>query len=222
MHHQRQLSNSEVGAGGLAGTDTQVIQTILWGNTNTNNPQGHELIGSNLTLTCCDLDPSGASGSITYLGPQVFSDPFFCCPAPCEAPPEGDYTLRSDSPCLPQGNYCDLLIGALGQGCLAPAGIEDHVVEATLGLMPGRPNPFADQTTIVFGLAKEAVVDLAIYDVSGRCVRRLASRAPYAAGVHQMIWKRNDDAGRILPSGVYVCRLRMGGEVQSSRLIVLR
>ncbi len=215
-------SDNENGTGGLSGTDTQVSQTVLWGNTNPSNPLGHESVGENLTLSCCDFDPLGMSGSITYLGPQMYADPLFCAPESCEPPPEGgDYTVRSDSPCLPQGNYCDLLIGALGQGCLAPAGIEDHVVEATLGLMPGRPNPFADQTMIVFGLAKEAVIDLAIYDVSGRCVRRLTSRTQYAAGVHQMIWKRNDDAGRILPSGVYVCRLRMGGEVQSSRLIVL-
>jgi hypothetical protein len=212
----------EDGAGGLFGTDTEVIQTIMWGNTNTGNPQSDELNGTNLTLTCCDLDPSGVSGSITYLGPQVSSDPFFCAPEPCEAPPPGGiYTLRSDSPCLPQRSPCGLLIGALDQGCLA-SGIEDLVGNAVLGLMPGRPNPFVDETAIVFGLEKGAAVDLAIYDVSGRCVRRLASRTPYAAGVHQLIWKRSDDTGRLLPSGVYVCRLRAGEEITTSRLVVLR
>ncbi len=215
-------SDNENGTGGLDGTDTQVSRTILWGNTNPSNPLGHEVIGSNLTMTCCALDRLGASGSITYLGPQVFSDPRFCAPEPCDAPPPGgDYTLLSGSPCLPWNSPCDLLIGALGLGCPA-TGTEDPMAQVTMGLMPGRPNPFANETAIAFGLAKEAVIDLAIYDVSGRCVRRLASRMPYSAGVHQMIWKRNDDAGRILPSGVYVCRLRMGGEVQSSRLIVLR
>ena len=99
LHHQQQLLR-EGGAGGLSGTDTQVIQTILWGNTSTHNPQGHEVVGANLTLTCCDLDPSGVSGSITYLGPQVYSDPLFCAPEPCRRATSREGTILSD-PTLP-------------------------------------------------------------------------------------------------------------------------
>jgi|GEM_PF-1190125 len=211
-------SGGSMGGGVSSGGGLQFMRTILWGNC---APQGPDGDGSGMTFTCCDVNPANLSGTYTFNGLQVFADPRFCAPEPCGGGVNGDYHLGAGSPCLPQASPCHDLIGALGQGC-PPSGTEDLAHGAAVGLMPGRPNPFVDETAIVFGLAKVAVVDLAIYDVGGRCVRRLASRTPYVAGVHQLIWNRSDDAGRLLPSGVYVCRLRAGEQVTTSRLVVLR
>jgi hypothetical protein len=193
----------------------QLSRTILWGNCDWDG------YGSGMSFTCCDVNPAKLSGDYTLNGPQVQTDPIFCAPEPCGSTVAGDYQLNGGSPCLPHASPCHELIGALGLGCYS-ASTGDLIGGAALGLMPGRPNPFVDETAIVFGLAKGSVVDLAIYDVGGRCVRRLASQTSYAAGVHQLIWKRSDDAGRLLPSGVYVCRLRVGAEITTSRLVVLR
>ena len=49
---------------------------------------------------------------------NIFVDPVFC------DPDTNDFTLASNSPCLPENNPWGEQIGALGQGCFAPPDIE--------------------------------------------------------------------------------------------------
>jgi len=121
----------------------------------------------------------------------------------------------------PPYNTCVATIGAFGKGCAA-SGIEDLLPGIGVGLLSAQPNPLVDGTTIVFGLAEDALIDLAVYDVGGRCVRHLASRGACAAGVHRVAWGGGDDAGRAVPAGVYVCRLSTGAHVWTRSLILLR
>lgn len=59
-----------------------------------------------------DMVPAGC---VADLGGNFGADPYFCNDA------AGDLTLRADSPCLPGGNPCGVLIGALGEGCSSPS-----------------------------------------------------------------------------------------------------
>ena len=61
-----------------------------------------------------------------------------------------------------------------------------------------------------FSLERESQARLAVYDIAGRKVRSLLD-AKLGVGVHSVIWNGQDDAGRGLPSGTYVARLRSGG-----------
>ena len=112
-------SGNQLRGGGLRATDTWLRQTIIWGNCNLQNP-GPDEIQSNggVLLYCCDYDPAGVSGEITYEGQQVVSDPLFCEPEPCTNAPgtAGHYELDASSPCLPP-TPCGDLIGALPEGC---------------------------------------------------------------------------------------------------------
>jgi serine protease AprX len=78
------------------------------------------------------------------------------------------------------------------------------------------PNPFAAGTTIEFALSAPAEVELAVYDVTGREVARLAD-GPMETGSHRVAW---DASG--LASGVYLYRLQAGTEVQTRRMVVAR
>jgi len=81
---------------------------------------------------------------------------------------------------------------------------------------PGRlalsshPNPFNPCTEIELALDAALAVDLDIYDVSGRCVRRLL-RAETVAEDRSVAWDGRDDDGVRLPSGTYVCVAEAGG-----------
>jgi len=76
------------------------------------------------SFECCDVDSSGIDGvgDIHYLANDIFVDPRFCDPDSCQNAPttEGDFTLDSTSPCLPEASPCAHLIGARGEGCGSP------------------------------------------------------------------------------------------------------
>lgn len=76
------------------------------------------------------------------------------------------------------------------------------------------PNPFGQTTTISFALIGEGPARLAIYDVSGRCIRTLLDGAP-GCGIHSIVWDGTDDRGRRVTVGVYLCCLE---EADGSRL----
>ena len=83
------------------------------------------------------------------------------------------------------------------------------------------PNPFNPQTTIVFALDRQAAVQLDVYDLQGRLVRRLANQV-YAAGEHRVVWDGRDQAGADLPSGLYLYRLEDGIKVQARKMMLVR
>jgi hypothetical protein len=83
------------------------------------------------------------------------------------------------------------------------------------------PNPFPAGTVIRFRLPTPMPVDLGIYDVQGRCVRRLWQSTP-PAGEHRVAWNGTDAAGRPVASGPYLYRLAAGGTVSSRMMILAR
>jgi len=64
-------------------------------------------------------------------------------------------------------------------------------------------------------------MDLDVYDLRGRHLRRLAS-GPGFAGPRQIVWDGRDAAGRPLSSGVYLVRLRSAAGVVTRKVTLLR
>ena len=58
-------------------------------------------------------------------------------------------------------------------------------------LGPNQPNPFADRTVLPLSLPSSAVVDLTIFDVTGRIVATPVSHQVLAGGVHEIVLDRN-------------------------------
>lgn len=95
------------------------------------------------------------------------------------------------------------------------------VLRAGAYLQPAYPNPFNGRTTLRFKVATPGRVQLAVYDTRGRLVRRLLDE-PRPAGSYQMNWDGRNERGADMPSGVYLVRLRTGGEVRSGKLVYVR
>ena len=83
------------------------------------------------------------------------------------------------------------------------------------------PNPFNSSTTLHFALPQAADIELAIYNLAGQKVARLA-RGWYAAGHYTAHWDGRNDAGVRLASGVYIYRLHAGEQAQVRKLLLLR
>ncbi len=102
---------------------------------------------------------------------------------------------------------------------IPPAG--ENPVAAGLRLSPSWPNPLQDHTRVRFTLAQPAVVDVNVYDVLGRRVRRLAS-APLPAGGHNLSWDGRSDLGQPVESGTYYIRMQTVGNEVTRRVVVVR
>jgi flagellar hook assembly protein FlgD len=77
-------------------------------------------------------------------------------------------------------------------------------------------------TTIRFDLPVAALVDLAIYDVSGRMVRGLIDESLKQPGRHTAYWNGLNGKGERVASGVYFCRLRAGSYVEIGEVLLLK
>ena len=103
---------------------------------------------------------------------------------------------------------------AIPQDSPAPAG--------AAAALAAHPNPFNPATTLSFSLAARGPVTLAVYDLSGRLTRTLIAGQTLAAGEHEIVWRGRDDAGRALPSGVYIGRLEADGAAGAQRLVLIK
>ncbi len=84
-------------------------------------------------------------------------------------------------------------------------------------LAPARPAPFRTSTTLAFDLATAGDANLEIFDVRGGRVRTLAS-GWHEAGHSEAVWRGDNDAGRRVPAGVYLVRLRVNGAEFTQRV----
>ena len=76
------------------------------------------------------------------------------------------------------------------------------------------PNPFAEQTTLSIHLPTDTDVNIRLFDIAGREVRRL-NLGQLAEGQHEIVVRRND-----LPSGTYFCRLQTSRETVVLSLMI--
>lgn len=83
------------------------------------------------------------------------------------------------------------------------------------------PNPFNPRVTLAWSLAAPGRIDLAVYDLRGRLVRRLLQDATVAAS-DDLIWDGTDQTGRALASGVYLVRLQGAGHQSLQRITLTR
>lgn len=92
---------------------------------------------------------------------------------------------------------------------------------STFALHARGPNPFADQTILVFDLPQESGVEISVCGVDGRRVAVLA-HGTRPAGRHQVSWAGRDVDGRDLPQGVYFAVMRAGSHTCHTRIAYLR
>jgi FlgD Ig-like domain len=96
----------------------------------------------------------------------------------------------------------------------------------SLVLGPNTPNPFGARTEVRFGLPATMSVALEVFDVAGhRVVRR--ELPPMSAGWQRFTFDGRDDAGALLPSGMYFYRVsgsgsRAAGMTTTRKMIIAR
>ncbi len=87
-------------------------------------------------------------------------------------------------------------------------------------LYPAQPNPFSTYAVINYSLAVGDVAVLKIYDLVGNEVRTLANDYR-PAGFYTAFWGGTDNLGETLSPGIYFCRLQVGEQTLTQKLLLL-
>ncbi|MFT7698455.1 MAG: hypothetical protein ACI8S7_000267 [Candidatus Krumholzibacteriia bacterium] len=83
------------------------------------------------------------------------------------------------------------------------------------------PNPFNPAATVSVTVREAGLLQVGVYDLSGRLVRNLSLGAAETRQ-YEFLWNGNDDNGEAVPSGVYFARVRTRGAVVSAKLMLVK
>ena len=104
----------------------------------------------------------------------------------------------------------------------SPAGTDDEVIiPKSPEVYQNYPNPFNGSTIISFDLPKEMPVDLDIYDIGGRLVKKL-STGEYPAGTNAITWDGSNNRSEKVSSGIYFFKFTAGNTVSIKQLTLLK
>ena len=106
-----------------------------------------------------------------------------------------------------------------------PTAVSDDRMAAPLparvSLQHNVPNPFNQGTVIRFSLPFDAETRLSVHNLQGQKIATLWA-GPRAAGHHVVPWDGRDGSGRSLSTGVYFCRLQVGAQTWTRKLLLLK
>lgn len=84
------------------------------------------------------------------------------------------------------------------------------------------PNPFRGATAVRLRLERGEPITVTVHDPAGRLVRTLARGETFEPGTRVLVWDGRNDAGDLLGSGVYFCRVRSESGAHSTPVILRR
>ncbi|MCP4568286.1 MAG: T9SS type A sorting domain-containing protein [FCB group bacterium] len=88
-------------------------------------------------------------------------------------------------------------------------------------LLQNYPNPFNPATTIRYSLAKQAQVNLVVFNVLGQKVRQLVLEKQ-DVGMHEVVWDGNDNAGYSVATGIYFYRLKTNEFTETRKMVLIK
>ena len=116
----------------------------------------------------------------------------------------------------------EFILGELfGEPYAPPTGVAENLLAPAFRLAQNYPNPFNPRTTMRFSLPERRMVQLRVYDVTGRLVAILADRI-YPPGAHSVEWDGTNHRGQPAASGIYFYRLQAGPDTATRKMVLLR
>ncbi len=83
------------------------------------------------------------------------------------------------------------------------------------------PNPFNPRTAIQYELPNHELVQIVIFDLLGRQVKRLVD-SYQDAGTRSIFWDATNDNGQQVSAGIYIYQLQVGGFFQTRKMVLLK
>ena len=195
-----------------------IYNSILWGN---NGSLFHSPNSSG--LTSLDIGYSNIEGGEDILfnmenilyntsGGVINVNPQFCDPN------NNQFSLQEGSICMTASDS-SAIIGAFDIPCSNLN--NDKMIASDYSYIQNFPNPFNNQTKILYSLEEEGKHSVLIFNLRGQFVKNLTSKFG-EKGDYEVRWDGTDKFGQKVGSGVYICRLKTLNEIVDSKMILLK
>ncbi|MBN1825593.1 MAG: M6 family metalloprotease domain-containing protein [Candidatus Eisenbacteria bacterium] len=119
------------------------------------------------------------------------------------------------------GSLADSLVWLVGSDVNTAVATAGNAPAPPGRLLTAAPNPFNPTVTVRAILPSAGHARLTVHDPSGRRVAVLLDERAEAGEVIRA-WNGRDDAGRPVPSGVYLLRLDAGNRAETRKIVLLR
>lgn len=98
---------------------------------------------------------------------------------------------------------------------LPPVGVE--ALPEVFALKSNYPNPFNPMTTIAFDIPESGLVNMSVYNLTGKKVMSLINEQNMSAGSYDVIWNASD-----FSSGLYIVQIQYGNEFAYRKMTLLK
>lgn len=88
-------------------------------------------------------------------------------------------------------------------------------------LEQNHPNPFNQSTRISYKVPVNGLVNLSIYNIQGQKIAILLNKQE-DAGEYEILWNGENNAGKVVPSGIYFYVLEVDGMYYTRKLTLIR
>ena len=100
-------------------------------------------------------------------------------------------------------------------------GSEELINPKTFALKQNYPNPFNPSTMIRFEIFEQASVELTVFDINGRFVRKLL-KGRLNSGAYNIEWNGKDSQGMLVSGGVYFYSINVNGRTLIKKMSLIK
>ncbi|MCF8388897.1 MAG: choice-of-anchor D domain-containing protein [Bacteroidales bacterium] len=104
-------------------------------------------------------------------------------------------------------------------GLNSAVGIKANAAKKEALIFDVNPNPFHEQTTLIFNLEERTRLKIDVYSLNGNIVNNLFEGS-FPAGKHQLEWDGTDKEGNKLLPGFYMIRASIGNAETTSKVAI--
>jgi len=118
-------------------------------------------------------------------------------------------------------DYSNAFFSSMDECINASALSVDRLYPNNFLLYQNFPNPFNPFTKIAYHIPFDALVNITIYDMNGRSIRRLVDDEHFA-GFRSVYWDAKDDNNRPVSAGIYLYKIQAGDYIETRKMVFLK
>jgi len=96
-----------------------------------------------------------------------------------------------------------------------------EVLPSEFKLYSNHPNPFNPVTTIQYDLPSDGLVNVLVYDMTGRMVKTLVNGLQNS-GQNYIKWNGTNDNGEQVSAGLYLYTIQIGEYIETKKMVLLK